>query len=134
MLNWRLIHQVSYPYNTEYYEYNPETKVITVPTFTVVTVSGQSVTVIATYKNAKLAYVGGESEKPETPSFNWAGTYTFNGTPNTMDGSESPSTFDVVIKYVEATEYLEADYVVTSFMGNDVTNLNYDGGIQGCAL
>ncbi len=123
--NW-----VSYPYNTEYYEYNPETKVITVPTFTVVTVSGQSVTVIATYKNAKLTYVGGESEKPETPSYDWAGTYTFNGTPNTMDGSEFPSTFDVVIKYVEATEYLEAGYVVTSFMGNDVTNLNYDGGIR----
>lgn len=122
---------VSYPYNTEYYEYNPGTKVITVPAFTVVEVSGQSVTKVATFKNAKLTYVGGgESEEPETPSFDWTGTYTFNGTPNTMDGSEFPSTFDVVVEYVEATEYQEAGYLVTSFMGNDVAILNYDGGVR----
>ena len=121
-------------YNEIICTFDPSTKEISFPDFTVVTVANPGTdakgTIMATYKNAKLTYVGGESEKPETPSFDWAGTYTFNGTPNTMDGSEFPSTFEVVVEYVEATEYLEAGYVVTNFMGNDVTNLNYDGGIR----
>ncbi len=112
---------VSYPYNTEYYEYNPETKVVTVPTFTVVTVSGNTVTVIATYKNAKLTLVGGEEE--DTSTFEWAGTHTLTAANVTAyDGKEYPASFDVTI--VKDSE----GYFVTDIMGYDVTLLN-NGGI-----
>lgn len=115
---------VSYPYNTEYYEYNPETKVITVPTFTVVTVSENTVTVIATYKNAKLTYVGGDDEDDtDAPAFEWAGTHTLTAANVTAyDGNEYPKTFDVtIVKEAEG-------YFVTNIMGYDVTLLN-NGGI-----
>ena len=112
---------ISYPYNTEYYEYNPDTKVITVPTFTVVTVSGKTVTVVATFKNAKLTYVGGGVVKPETPAFDWTGEWTLNST--VSYGENYPSSFKVVVEYFEATEYNPAEYLVTSFMGNDILNL-----------
>ena len=113
---------VSYPYNTDYYEYNPETKVITVPTFTVVTVSGQTVTVVATYKNAKLTYVGGDDEEG-TSAFEWAGTHTLTAANVTAyDGKEYPVSFDVTI--VKDAE----EYFVTNVMGYDVTGLN-NGGI-----
>lgn len=114
---------VSYPYNTDYYEYNPETKVITIPTFTVVTVSDQTVTLIATYKNAKLTYVGGEEEDTDAPAFEWAGTHTLTAANVTAyDGKEYPKTFDVtIVKDAEG-------YLVTNIMGYDVTLLN-NGGI-----
>lgn len=112
---------ISYPYNTDYYEYNSETKVITVPTFTVVTVSDQTVTVVATYKNAKLTYVGGDEE--DTSAFEWAGTHTLTAANVTAyDGKEYPASFDVtIVKDVEG-------YFVTNVMGYDVTGLN-NGGI-----
>lgn len=115
---------VSYPYNTEHYEYNPETKVITVPTFTVVTVSENTVTVIATYKNAKLTYIGGDDDDDtDAPAFEWAGTHTLTAANVTAyDGKEYPKTFDVTI--VKGAE----GYFVTNIMGYDVTLLN-NGGI-----
>ena len=115
---------------------NPTTKEITIPDFTVVTVADaendEKGALIATYKNAKLTYVGGsETDKPETPAYDWAGTYTFTGTPGAMDeNAEYPSTFDVVVEFHEATAYADAMYVVTNFMGNDLSIINYDGGIK----
>ena len=114
---------VSYPYNTEYYEYNPETKVITVPTFTVVAVSGNNVTVIATYKNAKLTCVDGHEDDTDAPAFEWAGTHTMTAANVTAyDGKEYPKAFDVTIAKDAA------GYFVTNIMGYDVTSLN-NGGI-----
>lgn len=115
---------VSYPYNTEYYEYNPDTKVITVPAFTVVTVSGTNVTVVATYKNAKLTYVGGGDEgNTDASAFEWAGTHTLTAANVTAyDGKEYPKAFDVTIAKNAA------GYYVTNIMGYDVTALN-NGGI-----
>lgn len=85
----------------------------------------------ALFKDVTIPATGGsEPEEPETPAFDWAGTYTFNGTPNSKDGSEYPATFEVVVTFNEANEYQGASYTVTSFMGNDVNAINYGGGIE----
>lgn len=70
-----------------------------------------------------------EAAEPEEPAFDWAGTYAFSGEPVSKDGSEYPASFYVTIEYFEATEYTDAAYCVTSFMGNDVYDMNY-GGIE----
>ena len=70
-----------------------------------------------------------EAAEPEEPAFDWAGTYAFSGEPVSKDGSDYPASFYVTIEYFEATEYTDAAYCVTSFMGNDVYDMNY-GGIE----
>ena len=70
-----------------------------------------------------------EAAEPEKPAFDWAGTYAFSGDPVSKDGSDYPASFYVTIEYFEATEYTDAAYCVTSFMGNDVYDMNY-GGIE----
>ena len=84
--------------------------------------------VVAEYKNGVLVK-GGEVTEPEEPAFDWAGTYAFSGEPVSKDGSDYPASFYVTIEYFEATEYTDAAYCVTSFMGNDVYDMNY-GGIE----
>ena len=70
-----------------------------------------------------------KAAEPEEPAFDWAGTYAFSGEPVSKDGSDYPASFYVTIEYFEATEYTDAAYCVTSFMGNDVYDMNY-GGIE----
>lgn len=78
----------------------------------------------AYYENVTI---GGEVTEPEEPAFDWAGDYAFSGEPVSKDGSEYPASFEVVVTFYEATEYNDAMYCVTSFMGNDVNAINYGG-------
>lgn len=107
------------------FTYNPSTKEISVPDFTVVTVanprSDEKGTVIATYTNVKIARIGGED--PDVSAFEWAGTHTVNAaTVTAYDGNEYPSSFDITI--VKDGD----EYIVTNIWGYDVVNLN-NGGI-----
>lgn len=110
------------------FTYDPSTKEISVPDFTVVAIANAATdekgTVMATYTNVKLTYVGGieTPETPDTPAFEWAGTHTVNAeTVTAYDGNEYPASFDITI-----VEYGDG-YLVTNIWGNDVTGLNYGG-------
>ena len=111
---------------TPSFTYNPSTKEIVVPDFTVVSVANagkdEKGTVMATYTNVKLTCVDG-SETPEAPAFEWAGTHTVNAKMVTAyDGNEYPASFDITIVN-------DGDKcLVTNIWGNDVTSLN-NGGI-----
>lgn len=64
-----------------------------------------------------------EVVEPEPTEFDWAGTYTLTADVESLDGGSYPTEFDVEVIYDETSEL----YLITSFMGNDVTALNYGG-------
>ena len=82
-------------------------------------------TLIADYKNVSLVK-GGELV---VPTFDWAGGLTLTSNVVSYDGNTYPESFNVTVEFYEATEYTEAMYCVTNFMGNDVYGINY-GGIK----
>ena len=82
-------------------------------------------TLIADYKNVSLVK-GGELV---VPTFDWAGELTLTSNVVSYDGKTYPESFNVTVEFYEATEYTEAMYCVTNFMGNDVYGINY-GGIK----
>ncbi len=82
-----------------YFTYDPATKNITLPDFTLVTVDNAASTaiVVARFKNAKLTLVESETIQVMDLSGDWhfkAG----EGTYDVMEGSELPTEFDMVIK------------------------------------
>lgn len=86
-------------YGPVYYSYNPETKEITVPDFTVVTISdfqSPKATVIAKYTSVKMTLV--EAEKVEVADI--SGDWNFaagSGAYDTMEGSVIPTDFSIAL-------------------------------------
>ena len=86
-------------YGPVYYSYNPETKEITVPDFTVVTISdfqSPKATVIAKYTNVKMTLVEAETIEVADISGDWnfaAGS----GAYDTMEGSVIPTDFSIAL-------------------------------------
>ena len=86
-------------YGPVYYSYNPETKEITVPDFTVVTISdfqSPKATVIAKYTSVKMTLV--EAEKVEVADI--SGDWNFaagSGAYDTMEGSAIPTDFSIAL-------------------------------------
>ena len=109
-------------YGSLKYNYDPESMVISVPDFSVVKVSdytAEKATVIAKYTNVNIVPVHGSAET----GFDWAGVYTLSSEVTSYSGDDYPSTFGVKVEY-DATGDV---YLVTEFMGNDITALNYGG-------
>lgn len=69
------------------------------------------------------AAIAATAPAPEPTEFDWAGTYTLTADVESLDGGSYPTEFDVEVIYDETSEL----YLITSFMGNDVTALNYGG-------
>ena len=79
----------------------------------------------AVYYQGVSAFKGEVEEEPEVEPFDWTGTWTVKaGTVDSYDGKEYASEFEMVVTYREDWDM----YLVTNFMGNDVTGLN-SGGI-----
>ena len=70
-----------------------------------------------------------EAAEEEAPAFDWAGEFALASNVVSHDGNTYPTSFYVTVEFYEATEYTEAMYCVTNFMGNDVYGINY-GGIK----
>lgn len=109
-------------YGSLKYSYDPETKVISVPDFSVVRVTdynAEKATIIAKYTNVEIAPVTDAGDE----GFDWAGVYNLSSKVTSYSGDEYPSSFDVKVEY-----NAEGDvYLVTEFMGNDISALNYGG-------
>ena len=77
----------------------------------------------AYFQNVTIPAAGGSAE-PEAPEeFDWAGEYILT---STVDNNNFQSTFDVTIIYDDSYPGYES-YCITSFMGYDVTGINYGG-------
>ena len=80
----------------------------------------------AYFQNVTIPAAGGSAE-PEAPvvpeEFDWAGEYILT---STVDDNNFQSTFDVTIIYDDSYPGYES-YCITSFMGYDVTGINYGG-------
>ena len=118
------------PYNTEYYTYDPETKNISIPDFTVVRGSGNNFTIIAKYTDVKMIFISSEEKEENeetTPEdkFNWAGEYTLKTSVTPFDNGSYPEEFSMEVIY--NTDY--DMYLVTKFLGydNDIVTYNYGG-------
>ena len=70
-----------------------------------------------------------EAAEEEAPAFDWAGEFALKSNVVSHDGNTYPESFNVTVEFYEATEYTDAMYCVTNFMGNDVYSINY-GGIK----
>jgi hypothetical protein len=104
------------------YGYDPGTKVITVPDFSVVKVTdykAEKATIIAKYRNVTISPAGDDVDS----GYDWEGVYSLSSNVTSYDGNEYPSSFDVKVEY-DATGDV---YLVTGFMGNDISALNYGG-------
>ena len=115
------------PYNTEYYTFNPETKEISIPDFSVVKSSDK--TIIAKYTNVKMVCVssdkneGNDTETPEN-AFDWAGKYTLTAAKvEAWDNGSYPSEFNVTIEYNADWQM----YLLTEFMDTNIADLNQGG-------
>lgn len=69
------------------------------------------------------AAIAATTPAPKPTEFDWTGTYTLTADVESLDGGSYPTEFDVEVIYDETSEL----YLITSFMGNDVTALNYGG-------
>ncbi len=85
-------------YNDILYTFDPQTKTITLPDFTLVTCDhpNSKATVIATFTNAKLTLVQSENVEVADLSGDWHFT-AGNGTYDTMEGSTYPKEFDMTL-------------------------------------
>ena len=74
----------------------------------------------AYYQNVTIPAVGGDVEEEE--SFSWLGQYTAKaGKVDAYDGNEYPAEFTVTVSDVNGS------ILVTEFLGNDVSAINYGG-------
>lgn len=109
-------------YGSLKYSYDPESMVISVPDFSVVTVSdykAEKATIIAKYTNVKISPVADAGDK----GFDWDGVYSLSSKVTSYSDEVYPSSFDVNIVYDAASGH----YLVTEFMDNDIAGLNYGG-------
>ena len=86
-------------YGPVYYSYNPETKEITVPDFTVVTISdfqSPKATVIAKYTEVKMTLVEAETIEVADISGDW-NFVAGSGAYDTMEGSVIPTDFSIAL-------------------------------------
>ena len=121
-------------YGSIVYSYDPITRVITVPDFSVVKVEdpkAEKATVIAKYTNVKIT----PTDTDAGNSFDWAGDYQFSSTVTSFSNDTYPSSFNVKV------EENSGSYFVTEFMGNDISSINYGGipivpreGVAGAAI
>ncbi len=121
-------------YGSIVYSYDPITRVITVPDFSVVKVEdskAEKATVIARYTNVKIT----PTDTDAGNSFDWSGDYQFLSTVTSFNNETYPSSFSVKV------EEADGQYLVTEFMGNDVSFINYGGipivprkGVVGAAI
>ena len=91
----------------------------------VTTISGvETPTLNAFYSNLAVTKEGTEPETPVVPEeFDWAGEYILT---STVDNGNFQPTFDVTIIWDDSYPGYES-YCITSFMGYDVTGINYGG-------
>ena len=109
-------------YGSLAYKYDPETMVISVPDFSVVKVTdynAKSATIIARYTNVAITPVAAT----ENSGYDWEGVYSLTSQVTSYSGDDYPSSFDVKVEYDEGGDV----YLVTEFMGNDISSLNYGG-------
>ena len=78
------------------------------------------------YSDLAITKEAAEDEE-ETPAFDWAGEFALTSNVVSYDGNTYPASFDVTVEFYEATDYSDAMYCVTNFMGNDVYGINYGG-------
>lgn len=86
-------------YNTEYYTYDAETKVISIPNFTVVKVvvhTDEKAVIVAKYTNVKMTFVGAEEGDIADISGEWVFT-AGDDEYATKPGSTLPSTFAITL-------------------------------------
>ena len=116
-------------YGPVYYTFDPETKTISIPDFTVVTMSDYSAakgTVIAKYTNVKMTLVEAASVEIADISGDWnfkAGSSTYS----TMEGSVIPTEFAVsLVKTNDNNRAYDATFAIEGF---DVVTLpaTFDG-------
>ena len=98
MSNTEGVYPFSGGYSDILYTFDPATKTITLPDFTLVTCdhSVPSATIMATFKNAKLTLVKSENIDVVDLSGDWHFT-AGKGTYDTMEGSTLPTEFDMTI-------------------------------------
>lgn len=109
-------------YGSLAYRYDPGTRIISVPDFSVVKVSdykAEKALVIAKYTNVTIIPVDDSEEN----AFRWDGVYSLSSKVTSYSGEEYPSSFDVNIVYDTESGH----YLVTKFMDNDISGLNYGG-------
>ena len=114
-------------YGDVVYTFDPETKEITLPDFSLVTKnSDHSVeNIVVKFTNAKLTPM--ESDKPET-TVQWEGTYNVVGTISYTGKPEYeyPTEFKMVVEYDEANQ----KYFVTEFLGANIATENGYNAIE----
>lgn len=109
-------------YGSLAYKYDPETRVISVPDFSVVKVTDYKVEkahVMAKYTNVTITPTDGD----EGNVYGWDGVYSLSSKVTFYSDEVFPSSFDVNIVYDAASGH----YLVTEFMDNDIAGLNYGG-------
>ena len=122
-------------YGNLVYTYNPETKVFTLPDFSLVTKffdndnkdnpdNNKVDKIVAKFTNVTLTLIAAEDNEPE---FSWEGTYTVTAgeIEEVNDTYTYPSTFEMEIIHNDR------GYFITKFFGQDTgAPLNYAGGIE----
>lgn len=108
-----------YPFGGGYsdilYTFDPATKTITLPDFTLVTCdhSAQATTIVATFTGAKLTLVASENIEVTDLSGDWHFT-AGKGTYDVMEGSTLPTEFDMA---VTATDNSKKNYSISMKLG-----------------
>lgn len=108
-----------YPFGGGYsdilYTFDPATKTITLPDFTLVTCdhSAQATTIVATFTGAKLTLVASENIEVTDLSGDWHFT-AGKGTYDVMEGSTLPTEFDMT---VTATDNSKKNYSISMKLG-----------------
>jgi len=102
-------------YNDILYTFDPATKTITLPEFTLVTCnhSAQTATIVATFTNAKLTLVASENIEVADLSGDWHFT-AGKGNYDVMEGSTLPTEFDMT---VTATDDSKKNYNISMKLG-----------------
>ena len=116
MSNTEGIYPFSGGYSDILYTFDPSTKTITLPDFTLVTCdhSVPSATIVATFTNAKLTLVESENIDVADLSGDWHFT-AGQGTYDTMEGSTLPTEFDMTLT---ATDENKKNYDISLTLGD----------------
>ena len=103
-------------YNDILYTFDPATKTITLPDFTLVTCdhANQAATIAATFTNAKLTLIESENIEVADLSGDWHFT-AGKGTYDTMEGSTLPTEFDMTLT---ATDDSKKAYNISLTLGD----------------
>lgn len=109
-----------YPHDGQFgaltFTYDPATKNVTVPDFSLVTVDNatKSATIMAKFRNVKLSFVGGDNTAVADLSGNWHFVPEKGEYPTTKEGSTLPTEWDMTLA---ATDELNKNYNATFKLG-----------------